>query len=138
MLLIFRALFDPITNKSDLRGCQLFAGFRGRQPFFRVIRRQPRHHQALLRRPRDNRAAVLQFRPAPPLGIETQFRLPLVLVRAMALETVIRKYRPYVPIELDGVLCCRTAARQQNNKDWGEAAIRDLDILVDRIPGRRF
>src|SRR5262245_20090084 len=98
MLVPPRALVDPAFDSLDL----FFGQF--------VFRRRRRHHYVLILR-RDSlveprfrsvaRRDHSRFGERALLRVETQFRLALILVRPVTGETVVRKDRAHIAVEIN-------------------------------------
>ena len=101
VLLVLGALGDPAADEFDLRRRDLAVGFGRRHLLVRIVREQSLEHLALFRFAGDDRRDAVVGLHGFIADVETEVRLTMLRVLAVAVEAVLRKDRPDVAVEAD-------------------------------------
>ena len=112
MPLVVRALFEPLLEHRHLPRRELLVRLGRRHDVVGIRRRDAPPQRALRHLPRHHRAQPFaQVRARAVLGIQTQLRLALLLIRPVAREAVVRQNRPHVVVEIHLLRHRRSGAR---------------------------
>ena len=121
--LVLRALRDPLAKGRDLlRGQRRPLALRRRHLLLRIVRQDAHHQLALVRVARHDRADAVVIRHRLLAQIEPPLAVAMLLIRPVAEETGVRKDRPDVLVEPDGLRHRRARAEharraEENGKE---------------------
>ena len=97
-------LRDPAANQIELRRRDPLTGLRRRHPFVGIVGGHPSQGFAFFRLEGDKGSLAAKFGEQTGLRIQPQIGLPLLVVRPVAIEAVLRQDRANVPAKDDLVV----------------------------------
>ena len=100
MGLIFRAFRNPTSQQGDFGLGRVLLGLRRRHDLIGLRMGHPLEEERLFRPAgKHGNSSFFALVGCPVTGVKPQIRLPSLRIRAMAVEAILRKKRPHIPVE---------------------------------------